>query len=359
MFPSNPIIRTLFLLFVVLIASWIFGLIIWRGGNALGFDLKWKTIGLLSLGLLGLFIAGMAIGNLAGRPFEIIGILIVWIVYTLWVISPLLIVRDIIAIWYKIPFLVMTIVSILWVLVGIYFGTTTKITPLHITSSHLSGTHKIVFISDIHVEAIHNTRYIQSIVNKIKVLQPDFVLLGGDLMNTAKSDYVDAFLPFNQLDIPVYATLGNHDNMWEAKAIAGIFDTTKIIPLRNQSVNISGIQIVGIDDKSYRSGQTLTEILDKSQIATGAQFTILISHQPQKLSKLAGYPIDLELAGHTHQGQFIPLSWLIGVFNDYAYGKYEESGKTAFVSQWIGTWWAPIRIGTQSELVLITLEHGK
>jgi predicted MPP superfamily phosphohydrolase len=203
------------------------------------------------LGLLGLFVAGMAIGNIAGRPFEIIGILIVWVIYTLWVISPLLIVRDIVSIWYKIPFLVMTIISILRVLVGIYFGTNTKITPLKITNTHLSNDRKIVFISDIHVEAIHNTKYIQSIVNKIKKLKPDFVLLGGDLMNTAKSDYVDAFLPFNQLEMPVYATLGNHDNMGESNAISGIFDTTKIIPLRNQSVNISGIQIVGIDDKSY------------------------------------------------------------------------------------------------------------
>ena len=66
-------------------------------------------------------------------------------------------------------------------------------------------------------------------------------------------------------------------------------------------MTISGIQIVGIDDKSYWKGQTLTDILDKSQIAPGAQFTILISHQPQKLSKLEGYPIDLQLAGHTHR----------------------------------------------------------
>jgi predicted MPP superfamily phosphohydrolase len=41
--------------------------------------------------------------------------------------------------------------------------------------------------------------------------------------------------------------------------------------------------------------------------------------------------------------------------NDYAYGEYHLNGMTAFVSQGIGSWWAPIRIGTQSEMVLITL----
>jgi predicted MPP superfamily phosphohydrolase len=38
-------------------------------------------------------------------------------------------------------------------------------------------------------------------------------VIGGDLMNTAKTAYVDALLPFNQLTVPVYATLGNHDHM--------------------------------------------------------------------------------------------------------------------------------------------------
>jgi predicted MPP superfamily phosphohydrolase len=45
--------------------------------------------------------------------------------------------------------------------------------------------------------------------------------------------------------------------------------------------------------------------------------------------------------------------------NDYAYGKYEYNDMIAFVSQGIGSWWAPIRIGTQSEMVLISLSPIK
>jgi DNA repair exonuclease SbcCD nuclease subunit len=81
-------------------------------------------------------------------------------------------------------------------------------------------------------------------VNRIKDIQPDMVLLGGDLMNTAKSDYVNAFLPFNQLQIPTYAVVGNHDHMGNSGAIAQIFEKTKIVPLRNQSIEIDGVQIV-------------------------------------------------------------------------------------------------------------------
>jgi Icc-related predicted phosphoesterase len=52
--------------------------------------------------------------------------------------------------------------------------------------------------------------------------------------------------------MPVYATLGNHDNMGDATAVFGIFKKTSIVPLRNESITIDGMQIVGIDDKSYR-----------------------------------------------------------------------------------------------------------
>ena len=99
---------------------------------------------------------------------------------------------------------------------GVYFGTHTKVTPLDISSPHIQQEHKIIFISDLHVELIHNSAFIQSIVKQIKHINPDFVIIGGDLMNNAKAEYLSAFLPFNQLSMPIYATLGNHDHMGNA-----------------------------------------------------------------------------------------------------------------------------------------------
>lgn len=155
--------------------------------------------------------------------------------------------------------------------------------------------------------------------------------------------------------MPVYAVLGNHDHMGDINAPYGIFKTTPIIPLVNQSVTLGGLQIVGIDDKSVWGDKTLEQLLEESDIQDNAQYTILLSHQPQKLSKLRDYPINLKLAGHTHKGQIIPFSWLVSFFNDYTYGRYDEEGKTAFVSQGIGGWGGPLRMGTQSEMVVITL----
>lgn len=345
----------LFLIIVVVVALGIFWLIVWRGSTAFGIYLKPKMIIILSMAMFGTMFVAMLLTNLSWSIVEYAWIILIWIIYVTWVLSPLLIVRDIVSIWYKIPVVFMIAISVIWLGFGIYKWTTIKVTPLTISNKNISKDYKIVFISDIHVEIIHNSRYVQKIVNKIKEIKPDFVLIGWDLMNSAKLSYVDAFLPFNQIQVAVYATLWNHDHMGDSGVVAKISEKTNIVVLRNQSIDVNGIQVVGIDDKSYRGNKKITDILKESNISNSGQFTILVSHQPQKLNKLSLYQIDLELAWHTHNGQFIPFSRIIWWLNDYKYGKYIYNDMIAFVSQWIGSWWAPIRIWTQSELVLVSL----
>ncbi|MDR0369932.1 MAG: hypothetical protein LBH96_05535 [Candidatus Peribacteria bacterium] len=77
----------------------------------------------------------------------------------------------------------------------------------------------------------------------------------------------------------------------------------EIIPLRNQSVIQDHIQIIGIDDKDLREHNNLEGILQQCNIQNINQFSIFLTHRPIHLSQLANYPIDLELAGHTHNGQ--------------------------------------------------------
>jgi hypothetical protein len=209
---------------------------------------------------------------------------------------------------------------------------TTKTTNLVLENTGLSRDYRFVFVSDFHAQALRHESYVQKIVDKIQALEPDFVLIGGDLLDRVKSEYIQAFLPFNQLDIPVYATLGNHEKIGKMPLDISLFEKTNIKFLRNQKIFFEDIQLVGIDDKSFWSGKNLADVLDESEIKD-ALYTILISHQPYKLSLMEKYPIDLQLAGHTHRGQFIPLSWIIGLFNDYAYGRYDENGKIVFVSQ--------------------------
>ena len=114
MFPSNPFIRILLLVVVVIITLSIFGLIVWRGGAIFGIPLKFRSIVLLSFGLIGLLVASMALSSSPRRITEIIGIVILALIYAIWVLSPVMIVSDFVSIWYKIPPMIIGIISVIW-----------------------------------------------------------------------------------------------------------------------------------------------------------------------------------------------------------------------------------------------------
>jgi len=149
--------------------------------------------------------------------------------------------------------------------------------------------------------------------------------------------------------------MGNHDIMGDKDLFYSIQNLSPIKILANESIDFSGINLVGILDKSARKGESIDEVLHSFPLPTNNQFTIFLTHQPLTLDKIKEYPFDLELAGHTHRGQFYGLRKVVEWVNGYGYGRYDEYGKTAFVTQGIGTRGLPFRLGTQSEIVLLHL----
>jgi len=61
------------------------------------------------------------------------------------------------------------------------------------------------------------------------------------------------------------------------------------------------------------------------------------------------------LSGHTHNGQFFPVSFITDAIFRVGYG-YERVGDMhVYVSGGAATWGPPIRVLTDSEIVKITL----
>lgn len=158
--------------------------------------------------------------------------------------------------------------------------------------------------------------------------------------------------------------------MGQSEAMTQLQELTNVILLDrlNQSVVVPdlGIRLVGIEDKSQWRGRSVSDLLDKIDDGLlryarndDELFTILMTHQPVGLEKLNDFNIDLELAGHTHRGQIYGARELASLFNDYLYGLYENPLKKgvnyAFVTQGIGTWGLPLRLGSRSEIVVIHL----
>ena len=220
---------------------------------------------------------------------------------------------------------------------------------------------KILLVSDIHVENVTQDFHIKKIVKTIKEEKPDFVIIAWDLMNKPNTSYIEYLSGFEEIkDIPIFAVKWNHDVMWNGTIVNKIPEVSGIKILDNAITTNDwlNIQIAGIIDKSTWWWQTLDEIMNQVKFDNSKDwFTVLIAHQPIWLEKLADYPIDLEVAWHTHRGQFYWMRKIIEWMNDYAYWEYKLWDRTAFVTQWIWTWWLPFRLWTQSEMVIINLKR--
>ncbi len=278
-------------------------------------------------------------------------ILVLW-----FLLMIILVIESIISIRYKINprILLWIIVFIFWL--WTYFALYTKITNLNIETDKIENDIKILLVSDIHTENITKDFHVKKIIKTINEENPDFVIIAWDLMNKPNYGYIDYLKSFKSVkDTPIFAVEWNHDVMWNTIIVQNIPDKSGIRILNNESVKIDWIQVIWIIDKSlwWNSVQQIMKQVkfDENQNL----FNILITHQPIWLDKLQDYPIDLEVAWHTHHGQFYWIRKVVEWMNDYAYWEYKSWDRTVFVTQWIWTWWLPFRLWTQSEMVIINL----
>jgi uncharacterized protein len=84
--------------------------------------------------------------------------------------------------------------------------------------------------------------------------------------------------------------------------------------------------------------------------------SILLYHLPTGLKVVNSAGIDLQLSGHTHNGQMMPFNFLVKLMFPYMTGLYEYKGSKLYVSQGTGTWGPPMRLGSNCEITLLKLK---
>ena len=127
--------------------------------------------------------------------------------------------------------------------------------------------------------------------------------------------------------------------------------TARGVPFR---VVIDGLQVVGVPYASSNYPLQLRNFLSSLRLAEGGA-SILLHHVPNRLPIVEQAGVSLQLSGHTHGGQVFPFSWITRrAFGKFTHG-LERFGKLqVLTSSGVGTWGPPMRVGTHSEIVLIT-----
>ena len=82
---------------------------------------------------------------------------------------------------------------------------------------------------------------------------------------------------------------------------------------------------------------------------------VLLAHHPRTIERAVKEGVDLQLSGHTHGGQLLPLGWLARLFDPKVAGLGRFGRTWLYVSEGTGFWGPPVRVGTSCEIAAITL----
>lgn len=232
---------------------------------------------------------------------------------------------------------------------------------------------------------LHNKRYgrdNERLLGAIRALEPDFVLIAGDILTAVpKASMEPALQLLRELakEYPIYYGNGNHEHRLKlypqtygdmASRYAAALKEMGIEPMVNSHTVLSeyGIAIFGseIDKRFYKrfrindmSPAYLGEILGQ---APQNLYTVLLAHNPDYFPVYAAWGADLTLSGHVHGGVVRVPFWGKGVlspalrlFPKYDGGIYREGRAVMVQSRGMGTHTIPIRLFNPAELWVVDL----
>lgn len=217
--------------------------------------------------------------------------------------------------------------------------------------------HRIVLLTDIHLGQVLGRSYAEELVEKVNNLQPDLILISGDMLDE-RLHYVvsqDSLSPMKNFNSPngVFLAFGNHDYLDQPEVWQKMLETNNIQVLRDQDIRIGNLKITGINDFSHNRTNHTLEALSKEN---NAYYSIVLDHQPRKFDAASRAGYDLYLAGHTHTGQLWPNRLITQKMYKLDYGRKEFGKLTAITSNGYGFWGPPVRTEEMPEYILIELE---
>jgi uncharacterized protein len=214
---------------------------------------------------------------------------------------------------------------------------------------------RIGFLTDLHHSQFVSQADIARAVDLVLGERPDLVVLGGDYVSNRSRRYMrpcaEALAPL-RAPHGVFAILGNHDDEREMPAAltARGFEVLKD-DRTERVINGDPLVLAGIQFWN-RQARDIARVVGPS-----AATTLLLAHDPRRLTEAAALAVPAVISGHTHGGQVVlpGLGAIAARRFPHLAGLAEENGTSLFVSRGVGTVYVPLRIDCPPEVAIITL----
>ncbi len=211
----------------------------------------------------------------------------------------------------------------------------------------------MVQLTDVHIGPLLGEAFATALVAQVNAIEADLVVITGDLYDGRLSELQRHVEPLRGLRARdgVYAVTGNHEYYWNVGPWLEHLGSLGIRVLHNEHVTIGGAFVLaGVDDS------TASEDLPRAVAGRDPALPlVLLAHHPRVIVRAAPAGVDLQLSGHTHGGQLLPLGWLSRLFDPQISGLGRFGATWLYVSEGTGFWGPPMRIGTTQEITVFTL----
>lgn len=268
--------------------------------------------------------------------------------------------------WF-IVFFIVAIVAVL-LMVGTYNAITPKVSDYEITVEKKAGKLKqlkCAMISDVHLGEIVKRDRMKKAVEIINGLNPDIVIIAGDLIDNSvepvKRENMLEELKNVKSRYGTYAAFGNHEYFsGSTEEITTMIEAAGVTVLRDKMVKIDdSFYLVGREDMTGTSFGFTRSKLESLTVGRDEKLPLLvIDHQPSGLEEAKKTGVDLQFSGHTHAGQFFPINIITSLIYKNSFGYLKEGDFNLLVSCGYGTWGPTVRLGSQSEVLDVTVNFS-
>lgn len=218
----------------------------------------------------------------------------------------------------------------------------------------------IAFVADFHLKNSTSIDFVERFAKSIRNITPDLMIFGGDIVegdrNDGNMEKFEHIIAGIKARYGVFAVFGNHEH-YAGQSKVSFFEKAGMKVLCDTTIVIAeSFNLTGRNDGHLRDRKSMDELL-KSVADTLPE--ILIDHRPTEIDKVSTTSVDVQLSGHTHNGQLFPINLITGRVYKLSWG-YKKIGNTHFfVTSGIRLWGPPVRTTGKSEIMVINVNFVK
>ncbi len=235
--------------------------------------------------------------------------------------------------------------------------------PVRGLAPGLSGL-RVAVLSDTHLWPFLGEEEVRRAVEIINDNDPDLVVLAGDLVDAPVERIGDDVAPLADLraEHGVVFVTGNHEyyhSSGDLESWTKRLGELGVRVLRNERVTVeqegARLDVAGVNDAA---GHAHGDGPDYEAALGGRDEdvpVVLVAHTPAQVFEAVEYGVDLQISGHTHGGQTVPLSYLRARETPVLSGLGRVADTRLYVTNGAGFYGPPLRVGVPPQIGLLTL----